>query len=110
MTRREVVIVQQPQVSLFGVFFVLILALMFWKWVLFVVGTIAAIFLFAWLLRAIDQDLKAQAALIQSERQRKAAEEAALSERAVLQDRQWYAGDPRGTYGEDWYDREGYEP
>lgn len=88
--KREVIVVEHRQApSLFGLFFAVILILIFWKWVLLVVGSIAAVVI-AWLLyRAIRKDLREQDELNQ-----------ALRDRADQQNAWFCAGDPRGAHGD----------
>ncbi len=91
--KREVVIVRQQPVSLFGVFFVVVLFLMFWKWVLVVVGSIAAAVLVYYLAKAMHQRQREQDEL-----------EKQIRDRADRQLNWYMSGDPRGLYGEDWDD------
>lgn len=91
---------------MFGAFFVFILACMFWKWVLLIVGSIAALVLVGWLIRVITTDLREQAELDQLRLEHKEAYDEYMTAKADRQ-RNWFEqGDPRAIYGEGYVDGE----
>lgn len=96
----NVVFVQQRrEVSLFGVFFVVILVVMVWKWVLLALGIITATCAAAWLVRRFRRDFQAAQRI-----------EEGYRVRAAEQDAWVYQGDPRGMFGHDWRHDEGPVP
>lgn len=90
---------QRREVSLFGVFFLLILAVMMWKWVLGAVIAFTLIGAIAWAVRNYRRD-----------QQRQRLIEEGYRARASEQDAWIYRGDPRGMYGHEWRQDEGQLP
>lgn len=88
----DVRIRQQP--SLFLPCLLVILAFMYWKWVLFGVLVIACVVLFIYGLKTVHEQLLARA-----------AETEAIRKRADRQLHAYFSGDPRATYG--WSDTDG---
>lgn len=70
-------------------------AIFYWKWVLFVVGLIAAAFLLGWGIKCIREDTRDRLE-VQKMRQEQ------LAWRADAENALWHAGDPRGFYGMDY--------
>lgn len=85
-----------------------IAAFMYWKWVLLILGSIAALFLIWWLVKAVLQDLQDQAAMEAAAADQARRERERLRRNATVENRLWHEGDPRGTYGMDY--EHGKEP
>lgn len=83
------VIVQRAP-SLFGLLLAAGFILWLWKWVLLIIGTLAALVLIYYLVKAIAQRQAERAAALEATRQR-----------ADRQLNAWMAGDPRATFGWD---------
>jgi len=92
---RDVIDVRIRQASSFWPCLIIFAAIWFWKWVLLVVGLIAALVLLAFAVKAIVQDTRARVA---AEEQRKHE----LARRADAENALWHAGDERGIYGLDY--------
>jgi hypothetical protein len=103
----EVVILRE-RTSWFWPCLIVILALMYWKWVLFVVGLLSALFLLGWAIRVLHQDARDQRALVAAQQANEQRRKQELARRAVVEDTLFHAGDPRGIYGLDYSD--GQEP
>jgi hypothetical protein len=86
---------QQEPVSVFWLLLFVAVVIFYWKWVLLIIGTLAALYLAWCLIKAARQDMAAR-------RQMEA-------DTRVRADRQLYgymSGDPRATYG-GWDDDDG---
>jgi membrane protein implicated in regulation of membrane protease activity len=88
--------------------FLIFFVIWYWKWVLFVIGAIAALFLLAWGIKCILEDTKAQRDLIEHQRVMADQRRQELARRAEVENALWHAGDPRGTFGLDY--EHGKEP
>lgn len=87
---REVVIVQQREApSFLGVFFLIFIIYIAWKWILAALAVAVVGVIVYWVAKSIRANLAAQAEIAEG-----------LRQRATEQDAQFCAGDPRGTFGE----------
>lgn len=87
--------IRVERTSLFWPVLLVILAFMYWKWVLFVVGTIAALFLFWYAVRCLRSDMRDQKNL-------EAARQERLRRNATIENDLFHRGDPRGMLGLDY--------
>lgn len=101
---REVIDIRVRQHSLFWPVLLIILAFMYWKWVLMIVGLLAAVFLLSWAIKCLHEDARDQAALQNLQRQQQRQEHARLLRNATVENDLFHRGDPRGVYGLDYHD------
>ena len=88
--------------SLFWPVLLIILAFMYWKWVLMFVGLIAAAFLIGWGIKCLAADARDQRALELHRQEMARLETERLRRNATVENELFHQGDPRGTYGMDY--------
>lgn len=102
--RDEIVVRVQREASLFWPILLILTAFMYWKWVLLIIGAVAAAFLIYWLVKSVRQDMHEQAAMEAFAAEQARKERARLRHNATVEDQLVYRGDPAGTYGLDFTD------
>lgn len=101
---REVIDIRIRQQGLFWPLLLIILALMYWKWVVLIIGGIAATFLVIWGVKCLIEDTRTQQQLAAEQMARDQRRRQELADRADTENALWHAGDERGTYGLDFTD------